>query len=1042
MLGVDPEALSTSLTRVSSNTTPEPPFVGREDEIATLQAAWRKAKAGTPTFVLLLGEPQLGKTRVVQEFYRWLSAHEDPAGYWPVELPHRGASLSVNPEFEVGRGRTAGTMPWLWWGLRWSTPDRRNQPESRGSAVLDDLHHLEPHLATLVRRRAERGALTDVMKTAAATLVSMLPFCGAVGGLKDVAEAVSKLLDVQRARQKAEQRVRTYRHEETAGAFDKVLSFLQQLAGTPALTPNGLPVILVLDDAQWADRESLQLLSAVCRAAHAAQPRWRLLIIATHWEQEWNQRSNAALVAADQVQPADLCRLLGTTGWEENKTLIVRRLAPLPDLRSVVATALPGLPAAQLQMVVDKAGGNPGLLDQIVAHVRALPEVCFHEEKRDGALTGEAVAQLRETKFDLNQLAQERFHRLGREIRDVLGLGGYLGVRFPRELVLELARRVFADLQRDPAAAEPSLARADNPYVVVQRSRPGELEFRQPVYHTVATEYLALSPKTRDRLHGRLRDLLRERLAPEHFELLSPSEQEALARLAWREFQGAANGTDAGREDAVVAAGWLVSLLDEQGRVRPLESAWCDFWSCAQADLAAAVGRLSDTQLFGVVAAARRLAQLEPALGLADAWVARARATADATQSLLDALTARGRVHRDSDRLGAALGDYDEAIALARQQCDASGAHAADSRHDLAALLVGLGEIHRACDRVDPAAACYAEALELQREAVRAGQASAADRQNLSATLSHVGTFHFEGDRFEAAQQCHAEARQLAQQLITDFGASADRLSGWVTCLRNLGEVHRRLGRVDEADACCTEALAVARKVVTDYSPSVQRLGSLSSCLGSVGAIAMDREQGDRARDAAAEAYTIDLELIREFGVSAERLSAAYAGATNAGVHSLLTGRFDVAAELYDQALAIARLLLRDFGATVERQLWLGHALGHAGLLHHHHGRPREAHACYTESLELARRLVAEDERSAERLDNLLNRLMDWARWCEVERDLPGALATLREAVTVSTAHLEVAPDRAAAGQRRCWFEAQIARLEGEAAGAGSGTAS
>ncbi len=53
-------------------------FVSREDELAWLQAAWYEAKAGRPQFRVLLGESGLGKTRLVQEFYRWLSSEEDP----------------------------------------------------------------------------------------------------------------------------------------------------------------------------------------------------------------------------------------------------------------------------------------------------------------------------------------------------------------------------------------------------------------------------------------------------------------------------------------------------------------------------------------------------------------------------------------------------------------------------------------------------------------------------------------------------------------------------------------------------------------------------------------------------------------------------------------------------------------------------------------------------------------------------------------------------------------------------------------------------
>ena len=108
-------------------------FVSREKELAWLQDAWREAKAGRPQFLVLLGESGLGKTRLVQEFYRWLSREADPGtpacpeGYWPDAFATEARSLDVNPEFPAGRAGPTPPIPWLWWGLRWAIPDRRNE---------------------------------------------------------------------------------------------------------------------------------------------------------------------------------------------------------------------------------------------------------------------------------------------------------------------------------------------------------------------------------------------------------------------------------------------------------------------------------------------------------------------------------------------------------------------------------------------------------------------------------------------------------------------------------------------------------------------------------------------------------------------------------------------------------------------------------------------------------------------------------------------------------------------------------------------------
>ena len=60
------------------------PFVGRAAELATLRQAWRHVEAGKPQFLIWTADTGLGKTRLVQAFYEWLSTHRDardPDGY-------------------------------------------------------------------------------------------------------------------------------------------------------------------------------------------------------------------------------------------------------------------------------------------------------------------------------------------------------------------------------------------------------------------------------------------------------------------------------------------------------------------------------------------------------------------------------------------------------------------------------------------------------------------------------------------------------------------------------------------------------------------------------------------------------------------------------------------------------------------------------------------------------------------------------------------------------------------------------------------------
>jgi hypothetical protein len=101
-------------------------FCGRVAEMAALQQSFERIKAGDgPELFVILAEAGLGKTRLAQEFYNWLSTRHDGVGghgYWPDELDQRDNNLMVNPRPEDCLPRH--DLPYLWWGLRLADPGR------------------------------------------------------------------------------------------------------------------------------------------------------------------------------------------------------------------------------------------------------------------------------------------------------------------------------------------------------------------------------------------------------------------------------------------------------------------------------------------------------------------------------------------------------------------------------------------------------------------------------------------------------------------------------------------------------------------------------------------------------------------------------------------------------------------------------------------------------------------------------------------------------------------------------------------------------
>ncbi len=109
------------------------------------------------------------------------------------------------------------------------------------------------------------------------------------------------------------------------------------------------PLALVVDDAQWADRESLEVLAYLAARATDVP---LLLVLAG--------RADAADTAADVISL-----------YEEHRTTTVLRPRPLTPAGAVrlMRRLAPDLPVATARQLHAEAGGNPWLLDALVREV-------------------------------------------------------------------------------------------------------------------------------------------------------------------------------------------------------------------------------------------------------------------------------------------------------------------------------------------------------------------------------------------------------------------------------------------------------------------------------------------------------------------------------------------------------------------------------------------------------------------------------------------------------------------------------------------------
>jgi class 3 adenylate cyclase/tetratricopeptide (TPR) repeat protein len=82
------------------------PFIGREEDIAVLARRWERAQAGEGQFVLIVGEPGIGKSRLVQEFRTQLG--EAPHSWIEWSSSQLLQNTPLHPVLGWGRARFGG----------------------------------------------------------------------------------------------------------------------------------------------------------------------------------------------------------------------------------------------------------------------------------------------------------------------------------------------------------------------------------------------------------------------------------------------------------------------------------------------------------------------------------------------------------------------------------------------------------------------------------------------------------------------------------------------------------------------------------------------------------------------------------------------------------------------------------------------------------------------------------------------------------------------------------------------------------------------
>lgn len=272
------------------------PLYGRSRESHALSASFKRAAAGGAELVVLMGPAGIGKTTLVQQMR-------------PVVTRHRGYYV-------------AGKFDQL----------QRDVPFS---AIVTALHDLVLQLLT------EPAAQLRVWRDA---ILAAVGRNGRV--MTDVVPALERIIGPQPLLPDVEP-------TESQNRFNQVFqAFLQ------VFCRQNRPLVMFLDDLQWADAASLRLLTQVL----AAQGTESLLVIASCRDNEVSA-THPFMVAIKELERRTVPVItvtLGPLGWSDIVQMIGDDLRVAPESAATLA-----------ETIRDKTGGNPFFIRQFLQKLEA-----------------------------------------------------------------------------------------------------------------------------------------------------------------------------------------------------------------------------------------------------------------------------------------------------------------------------------------------------------------------------------------------------------------------------------------------------------------------------------------------------------------------------------------------------------------------------------------------------------------------------------------------------------------------------------------------
>jgi len=390
------------------------PLVGREAAMQTLQSAWKTLHEGPAQIrtVSISAEAGLGKTRLAHAWADW-AREQGPAVRW---LPARAQARNQALPYALLRDLLATAL---------QLPDDDTPAAAR------------EHWVVAVRPLLQ-GGRDDAATTADAQVLGHLlglDFADSPalrGILKQAAQIRQRGLQAA-----AELLAGLGEQGRLPGVISGVISGVMPGA-VPGVVPGGTPLVMVLEDAQWADSGSLDFLRRLPQ--HPATTGLRLLLL---------------LLTRPELAERLPNRGAGDDATGNQAAYQTVDLAPLDEAAShrlaqaLLAPLQPPAPALQA-LLVSRAAGNPFYMEELLQMLLAQGVIAVQASTDGTTPSGEAAASLRWSlrtlQLDatalpttLTGVLQARLQALAPAERNALQLAAVLGQVFRAVTLAALA---------------------------------------------------------------------------------------------------------------------------------------------------------------------------------------------------------------------------------------------------------------------------------------------------------------------------------------------------------------------------------------------------------------------------------------------------------------------------------------------------------------------------------------------------------------------------------------------------------------------------